>query len=58
MTVDMEHLLNAAIEAVRRGMNIALHPSSLTFTRKQIVTTSSRPSIKRSKRILPPIFTR
>jgi len=26
MTVDMEHLLNAAIEAVRRGMNIALHP--------------------------------
>ena len=26
ITADMEHLLNAAIEAVRRGMNIALHP--------------------------------
>ena len=25
-TVDMEHLLNAALEAVRRGMSIALHP--------------------------------
>ena len=23
---DMQHLLNAAIEAVRRGMDIALHP--------------------------------